>query len=135
MMERFTIEIPEKRWKIVGDRQKAYGRLAAYEDTGMEPEEITRLKANYAAYQIDATVLEAYKLFARLSLEDRCSAEELEQDAEKTYSALAGTPITFDEEWLLWCRRGLSEANMRYMLHKQWCAQLDLHKQEDTYHA
>ena len=39
-------------------------------------------------------------------------------------------PITFDEEWLLWCRRGLAEANMRYMLHKQWCAQLDLHEQE-----
>lgn len=134
-MERFTAGIPEKRWKIVGDRQKAYARLAAYEDTGMEPEEITRLKANYAAYQIDETVLEAYKLFARLALKDRCLAEELDQDTEKAYSALAEAPITFDEEWLLWCRRGLAEANMRYMWHKRWCAHQHLYKQEAADHA
>lgn len=44
-MERLTKIYPSGAWGITGELDDAILRLAAYEDTGLEPEEIFELKA------------------------------------------------------------------------------------------
>lgn len=44
-MKRMTKIFPSGNYGIVGDIDDAVLRLAAYEDTGLEPEEIIELKA------------------------------------------------------------------------------------------
>ena len=44
-MERLTKIYPNGAWGISGDIDDAILRLAAYEETGLEPEEIIELKA------------------------------------------------------------------------------------------
>lgn len=43
-MERLTVKSIMGRWALKAPRQEAVGRLAAYEDTGMEPEEIKEVQ-------------------------------------------------------------------------------------------
>lgn len=44
-MKRLTKIYPSGAWGITGELDDAILRLAAYEDTGLEPEEIIELKA------------------------------------------------------------------------------------------
>ena len=63
-MERYTY-FDGGKWRLkIGDTEysgKAVDRLAAYEDTGLEPEEIEQLKGEAFGLRVDKQELEQYR--------------------------------------------------------------------------
>ena len=78
-MERLTKIYPNGAWGISGDIDDAILRLAAYEETGLEPEEIDDLQAQYntilkAMIQDGERIISTDRLaeLARADREGRC---------------------------------------------------------------
>ena len=65
-MERLTKIYPSGGWGITGELDDAILRLAVYEDTGLEPEEVRSQKELFDYLVFDSTPSEDIERFKRL---------------------------------------------------------------------